>query len=140
MGFHPHRNHTILLWPCHAHQDIAGPTLPPVERGCFRLVDLARNQLPGAGDAAAVFAGNRELDARREAGIVDWLVFAHLESNPTPVLQSHPVFLHHGIQERPHVFRYDNSNPGSPHNKSGNSCWRRREKTFRLNSALGHVW
>ena len=102
VGFHAHLNHAILLRPRHTHQDIARLALPPVERGSFRLVDFARNQLPRTGDAAAIFAGNRDLDARCLAGIVYWLVFAHLKSYPASVLQSHSVFL------------YTSSHPGAP--------------------------
>jgi len=85
VGFYAHLNLAILSRSRHTHQDIARLTLPPVECGSFRLVDFARNQLAGTGDAATVFAGDRDLDARRLAGIVNWLVFAHLESNPTSV-------------------------------------------------------
>ena len=119
MGFYAHLNYTILFRPRHTHQDIARLTLPPVERGSFRLVDFARNQLPRAGDAATVFAGNWDLDARRLAGIINWLVFAHNESNPASVLQGHSMFL------------YAVSHTGSPNRKSSNRSQNPRLATFR---------
>ena len=73
MRFDADLYYAILFGLCDAYQNIAGLTLAFVQCRTFRLAYSARNQFPGAGDAAAIFTGDGKLKARFQRHVVNRL-------------------------------------------------------------------
>ena len=61
MALHPHLERDVALGPGDAEDHVAVGDLAVVEGDLAALVHLARDQLGGAGDAAAVFAAIRQI-------------------------------------------------------------------------------
>ena len=90
--FNANLDHAVLFGACDAHQNISRLTLASVQCCAFGLAHTTRNKPPRTGDAAAIIAGNRDLNPRIQTGLINRLIFTHKQSDPTAITQGHLMF------------------------------------------------